>query len=114
MPTYIGLANWTDRGIGSFQDTLQRLESATAVAQQMGGQLREVFYTVGPYDMVVVSEFPDDETASAFSLALGSRGNVRTTSLRAFSSEEMTGIIEKTGMADPSAIGGGDESEKGI
>ena len=51
--------------------------------------------SIGPHDLVSVSEFPDDETATAFSLKLGAAGNVRTTTPRAFDADEMAKIIEK-------------------
>jgi uncharacterized protein with GYD domain len=95
MPTYIGLLNWTDRGIENFRESPQRAETAAAAAQQVGANLRETYWTVGPYDLVAVVEAPDDETVTAFLLAVGSQGNVRTTTLRAFDREEFEGIIEK-------------------
>ncbi len=51
----------------------------------------------GQYDLVVVSEFPDDETGTAAVLAIASQGTVRTSTLRAFDSDEMQGIISKLG-----------------
>ncbi len=95
MATYISLINWTDRGIENFRESPQRTESAAAAAQQVGAELRETYWTVGPYDLVAVVEAPDDETMAAFGLAVGSQGNVRTTTLRAFTRQEFEGIIEK-------------------
>jgi len=66
-------------------------------AGKFGGSLKEIYWTIGPYDVVAVSEAPDDESATAFALALASQGNVRTTTLRAFDADEMRGIIAKTG-----------------
>jgi uncharacterized protein with GYD domain len=63
----------------------------------MGGTIKEIFWTVGPYDLVVVADFPDDASATAFLLALGSAGNVRTTTMRAYNAEEMSQIIAKVG-----------------
>jgi uncharacterized protein with GYD domain len=48
---------------------------------------------VGPYDIVAITEATDDESATAFALSLAAQGNVRTTTLRAFSGDEMRGII---------------------
>jgi len=97
MATFVSLIGWTDQGIRNFRETLDRAAAASAAAEKMGGSIREIHWTLGPYDLVVVSEFPDDETATAFALGLGSLGNVRTTTLRAFSAEEMKGIIAKAG-----------------
>jgi uncharacterized protein with GYD domain len=97
MSTYVVLLNWTDQGVRDFRDTTSRAEAAKAVAERMGGRFRDILWTVGPYDIVTVVEAPDDETLAAILLAIGSGGNVRTTTLRAFSAEEMAGIIEKAG-----------------
>ena len=97
MPTYISLINWTDKGVGAFKETVDRAEAGKQLAGKFGGNLREIYWTIGPYDVVAVSEAPDDESATAFALALASQGNVRTTTLRAFDADEMRGIIAKTG-----------------
>jgi uncharacterized protein with GYD domain len=97
MPTYVTLINWTDQGIRNVRDTLQRSQRAEEEAQKHGARIEQVYYTVGPYDIVVIVEAPDDESVSALFLELGSAGNVRTTTLRAYSREEMSGIIERLG-----------------
>jgi uncharacterized protein with GYD domain len=56
-----------------------------------------VLWTVGEYDLVTVVEFPEDEAGVAALLQVGSMGNVRTKTLRAFSAQEMEGIIARTG-----------------
>lgn len=95
MATYIVLINWTDKGIGDFKNAVSRARAAGEAAERLGGKIRESFWTVGPYDVVSIADFPDDETATAFLLRAGSLGNVRTTTLRAFNSEEITAIIGK-------------------
>ena len=95
MPTYIALMNWTDKGIGGFKDAVSRAKAAGDAAERLGGKIRDTFWTVGPYDVVGIADFPDDETATAFLLQVGSLGNVRTTTLRAFNSEEISAIISK-------------------
>jgi uncharacterized protein with GYD domain len=97
MPTYVSLINWTDQGIRAFKDTVDRAEAGQQLAGSFGGSLKEIYWTIGPYDIVVVSEAPDDETATAFALALSAQGNVRTTTMRAFGAEEMRGIVAKAG-----------------
>ena len=97
MPTFVSLINWTDKGVAGFKETVARGEAAKRAAEAMGGSLKAIYWTVGPYDIVTVAEFPDDATGTAFLLALGAQGNVRTTTLRAFSAEEMTQIIAKVG-----------------
>ena len=93
MPTYVTLLNFTDQGIKTVKDTVQRVEAATALGKRLGTNLKETFWTLGPYDVVAVIEAPDDETATRFALAVGSQGNVRTLSMRAFGRDEMTRIL---------------------
>lgn len=95
MPTYISLINWTDQGIRTFKDSVKRAEAAAEAAKRMGGSLPHIYWTVGQYDLVAISEFPDDESATAFLLALGAQGNIRTSTMMARSAEEITEIISK-------------------
>ncbi|MEE9592079.1 MAG: GYD domain-containing protein [Thermoplasmata archaeon] len=95
MPTYVTLLNWTGKGIQNVKDTTKRFQEGTALFEQMGIKILSFHWTSGRYDAIVISEAPDDETASAVALALGSQGNVRTETLRAFSSEEMDRILSK-------------------
>jgi len=97
MPTYVNLINWTDKGVAEFKDTVDRAEAAKALAGKFGGALEEIYWTIGPYDIVAISEAPDDESATAFALTLASQGNLRTTTLRAFSGDEMRGVIARAG-----------------
>ena len=96
MPTFISLVNWTDQGIRAGKDTLERASAAAAAAENLGGKLKHIYWTVGSYDIVTVTEFPDDVTATAFLLALGSGGNVRTNTMRAFDRDEVAEILRKT------------------
>lgn len=96
MPTFISLINWTEEGVKAFKDTVDRAEAAQQMAGKFGGRF-EIYWTVGPYDIVAISTFPDDESATAFALLLNSQGNLRTTTLRAHSADEMRSIIAKTG-----------------
>ena len=98
MPVYVTLLNWTDQGIRNVREAVQRVDSGAQVAEQKYGvRLREVFWTVGPYDYVVLWEAPDEQSMSAFMLELGSLGNVRSTTLRAYDRDEMGGILERLG-----------------
>jgi uncharacterized protein with GYD domain len=95
MPTYIGLLKWTDQGIKDIRHALLRQEQARVVMERAGGRLIGVWWTQGAYDAVIVSEFPDDETASAVALATGMAGNARTETMRAYTREEMQRILQK-------------------
>jgi uncharacterized protein with GYD domain len=97
MPTYVTLMNWTDQGIRTAKETVQRRDQANALAEKHGASIEQVYWTVGPYDLVTIIEAPDDESATAMLLELGSAGNLRTTTLRAYGREEMSGIIQRLG-----------------
>jgi uncharacterized protein with GYD domain len=97
MPTYVTLMNWTDQGVRTVRDTVHRREQADELAQKHGSKIEQVYWTVGPYDIVAIVEAPDDESATSMLLELGSAGNLRTTTLRAYDSEEMSGIIQRLG-----------------
>lgn len=92
MPRYVSLINFTEKGIGAYKDTVTRADAAKKAAADMGGSL-EVMWTVGQYDLVAISEFPDDETATKFLLNVGAQGNIRTQTMRAFDASEMSRII---------------------
>lgn len=92
MAKFVSLISWTEQGIKSYQDSVGRAEDAMKVAADMGGSL-QVLWTLGEYDIVAISEFPDDETATAFMLKVGSQGNIRTKTMRAFESDEVLRII---------------------
>lgn len=95
MPTYITLGNFTDQGIRNFKDTTKRAQAFREMVQQMGGTFKDMYWTMGAYDLVAVTEFPDDEIATAAALKVAALGNVRTTTLRGFSMEEIQKIIKK-------------------
>ncbi len=97
MPSYVVLMNWTDQGIRNVRETLQRAERSPQLAEKHGATIERVYWTVGPYDLVVVIEAPDDESLSAMLLELGSEGNLRTLTLRAYDRDEMARIVERLG-----------------
>jgi len=90
------LLQWTDQGIRNFKDTTRRADAAKREAERIGGKLT-VYWTFGKYDMVCILEAPNDEAAMEFGLRVGSLGNVRTTTLRAFTEEEIAKILNKLG-----------------
>lgn len=95
MPTYITLANFTDQGIRNFKDITKRAQAYREMVQQMGGTFKDMYWTMGTYDVVSITEFPDDEMATAAALKVAALGNVRTTTLRGFGMEEMQSIIQR-------------------
>jgi uncharacterized protein with GYD domain len=95
MATYIALCNWTDQGIRSVKDSAQRAEAAEAAARKVGVTMKSTMWTLGSYDMIVQLEAPDDAAVTAFGLAVGMQGNIRTQTLRAFTRDEMKAILSK-------------------
>ena len=95
MASYVCLIQFSDQGIRNIQDTVKRGDAAIAQAQKMGVNIVEEYWTMGAYDAVVIVEAPDDETMSAFMLKVGSLGNVKGQTLRAFRRNEMEAILAK-------------------
>lgn len=95
MAHYVLLANFTDQGVKEVKDTVKRAEAFRQMAEKSGVTVQALFWTLGQYDVVVVAEAPDDNTATALSLSVASLGNVHTQTLKAFDAEEMKKILTK-------------------
>ena len=95
MPTYIGLYKLSDQGIKNVKDMPQRIEKAIEASEAMGGKVLGVYSVLGEYDLVSIAEFPNDETALTLALALGAQGNIRTTTLKAFTKAEFAEIVKR-------------------
>ena len=95
MPIYIGLYKLTDQGIKNIKDAPQRIEEAFKGWEAMGGKVIGFYSVMGEYDYVAIGEAPNDEMAVTFALALGSQGDARTMTLKAFTREEFTEIVNK-------------------
>ena len=93
MPTYITLLRYTQKGIENMKDSPNRLDNAKRAFQSMGATLKSFYLTMGRYDAVVVSEAPNDETATKVAIASASLGFVRTETLRAYAEDEYRKII---------------------
>src|SRR5712691_5901460 len=97
MPTYVSLINWTDQGVKNFRDTVDRSAKAEEAMGKLGVTFKELYWTVGPYDIVSVVEAPDEQSATAALLMVAAQGNIRTTTLRAFTRDEMARVVELAG-----------------
>jgi len=93
MPTYIILASYTDQGIRSVKETPKRQEAGKKMLKGMGAELKAIYLTMGAYDWVNVVEAPNDEVVTKFVLSVCSAGNIRTTTLKAFTEAEYKKII---------------------
>lgn len=95
MPTYIILYKLTDQGIRNIKEAPLRIEEGTKAFEAAGGKVIGFYSVMGEYDYVGIGECPNDEMAVAFALALGSQGNARTTTMKAFTREEFAEIVKK-------------------
>lgn len=95
MLNYVVLATFTDQGIRTIKDTTKRADMAKELAKRFGVNMREIYWTHGQYDIVTFCEAQDETSLAAFGLALAAAGNVRFQTLRAFSREDMDGILSK-------------------
>jgi len=93
MATYIALSNFTDQGIRTVKETTKRAEAVREAAEKFGVKVKDIFWTLGQYDLVVIFEASDEAAIPAFGLSLGVAGDVRTQTFRAFSKEEMNVIL---------------------
>ncbi len=93
MTTYVMLMNWTDQGARNVKESPRRLDAAKKALNEVGGEFKSFFMTMGEYDMVVVYEAPDDAVAARFTLQVGQLGNVRTKTMKAFPESAYREII---------------------
>ena len=94
MATYIVLCNYTHEGITSIKEAPDRVKANDQLAESCGAEMKDFYLTMGAYDTVALIEAPGDEEATRFALALSAAGNVRTTTLRAFTVQEFGEIVQ--------------------
>jgi uncharacterized protein with GYD domain len=95
MATYILLLHFTDQGIRNVKETTRRAEAFKGMANKAGATVKDVYWTLGQYDGALILEAPDEATATALGLSLGSLANVRSETLRAFSAEEIGSMLSR-------------------
>jgi uncharacterized protein with GYD domain len=93
MATYLVLGNFTDQGIRNVKETAKRAEALRGMAKKVGANVKDVFWTLGQYDVACVVDAPDEAAITALGLSIGALGNVRTQCLRAFNSDEIAPIL---------------------
>jgi uncharacterized protein with GYD domain len=96
MATYVSLSTFTEQGLKGIKDTVKRSEAYKEAAKAAGITVKEILWTQGQYDIVLIAEAPDDATISALALNLAKMGNVRGQTLRAFTAAEMTKILRRS------------------
>jgi uncharacterized protein with GYD domain len=95
MLNYVVLASFTDQGLKTIKDTTKRADTAKELAGKFGVKMNEIYWTQGQYDIVTLCQANDEASIAAFGLALTSQGNVKFQTLRAFTRDEMNGILSK-------------------
>jgi uncharacterized protein with GYD domain len=93
MNTYMILFNYTEQGIRSVREAGPRLDGLKRTLKDLGGEVQDFYLTMGPYDTVAVVTLPDDTAMARLALSLGSVGNVRTVTMRAFPEPEYRTIL---------------------
>ena len=97
MATYFILINWTDQGIKNVKDSPKRVDAARKSVKDIGGDLKAFYMLQGSYDAVLIIEMPSDDALAKFLLKIGSLGNVRTSTMRAYTETEYRKIIGEIG-----------------
>jgi uncharacterized protein with GYD domain len=93
---YVILMNFTEQGIRNVEVTIERAKSYREIAKsEFDSEVKEIYWTLGSYDVMAVVDSPDEKTATALALALASKGDVRTQTMRAFNEDEMSEILSK-------------------
>ena len=95
MAHYVILGNFTDQGIRNIKETKKRAQAFRGAAEGMNVRLKDIYWTLGPYDVVVTLEAPDDETVAALMMKVGSLGNLKSQTLRAFSENEIGLLLSR-------------------
>ena len=95
MPTYITLIKFTQKGVENIKESPSRLDAAKQAIQAGGGKMVAFYLTMGSYDMVCISESPDDASYAKSILAIASKGAIQTETLRAFTEDEYRKIVSE-------------------
>ena len=95
MATYLVLESFTDQGMRAVKDTTKRAETIRGMGKKMGVTVKDIYWLLGQYDVMILADAPDDATATAFVASIASAGNVRCHTLRAFSQDEVVKILDK-------------------
>ena len=95
MPNYISLVSWTDQGIRNIKEAPQRIDAFKKAVAAAGGKLSGFYVTMGKYDIVTTIDAPSDEDYANIVLNTGSKGSVRTETMKALTEEQFRNILTK-------------------
>jgi uncharacterized protein with GYD domain len=93
MPHFVTLIRFTPQGVTKIKESPTRLDATKKAAEKAGGKIHAWYLTLGRYDGVLISEFPNDEACANFTLSVGAKGNITTQTLKAFNEAEYRKII---------------------
>ena len=95
MAHYVALGNFTDQGVRGIKDTSKRAKAFREMAKGLGVTVKEIYWTLGVYDLVITLDAPNDEAVTSLSMKVGSLGNIKCQTLRAFGESEIDSILSK-------------------
>ena len=95
MPTYINLISWTDQGIRNIKEAPQRIDAFKKAVEAAGGKVNGFYVTMGKYDIVTIVDVPSDEAIANIALSTGSKGSVRTETMKAFTEDQFRNLLTK-------------------
>jgi uncharacterized protein with GYD domain len=95
MATFITTIKFTQQGIKDIDHSTKRAALFKSEAKKLGVKVKDIYWTLGDHDGLVILEAPNDETATAAVLHLAATGNVHTSTIRAFTAAEMEKIVDK-------------------
>jgi uncharacterized protein with GYD domain len=93
MAKYVSVVNFTDQGIKVIRNTVERADAFRETAREMGVEVLDIYWTLGIADLVIVVEAPNDEIVATLFFSIGSLGNIRAHTMRAFTVDEMSNIV---------------------
>jgi uncharacterized protein with GYD domain len=97
VANYVALIDWTEQGVSGFKESVNRQQAASGQLEAFGVKFQDVYWTLGGHDIVAILEAPDDESVAAGLLAVAAQGNIRSQTMRAFTADEMRGVVERAG-----------------
>jgi len=95
MPTYIELINWTDQGIRNIKEAPQRIDAFKKAVESAGGKVNGFYFTMGKYDIITIIEAPNDDAIANIAISTGSKGSIRSETVKAFTEDQFRKIITK-------------------
>lgn len=93
MPTYVATVKFTPQGVAAIKDTGKRANAFKSAAKKLGVKVTDVYWTLGPFDGLLIMEADNEQSVTAAMLQLAAQGNVHTQTARAFNAGEIDKVI---------------------